>query len=499
VAKRALIRKKEAIEKIRPVVKEAKEAGKAAEKALKELEGTKGIAGTSTAKRAPAKRTTARKAPARKPAAKRATAKKAPAKTSARPSVAKKPARKTARAAKTSAAKKPSRRAKAKKPSLVSSKIFALRVNSVKSAIDQNKKSALKREKKHADSLKKLRKEILKVSKVSTTLNKIETQTKKDLRGFSDKFAQVETVVAANNKSLNELKDLVSKPSTETQGTVEEIKTLIKGKFVDFSSELEIHGSRLGKIEERLERLETPAEEKLKETVSIYSVSETAKPSSNETEITEPKKEETAKDAEAIALPAPPTSEEIALHDTVSGLKERVSGLEERVSTLASSEKVNSVEARIFEKLDSLNDRIGSAQPDGYAKKQVEDLRTKMLELEDKFLSQPDSERARLAEKRIFDELDSVKQQLKEVVESKVVVQPETTTISKKSVDEVAHDIVDLYFREIARLGFKRKLDLEDTVQAYEFVRNKLSAHQTVTPEMIESEIKARKFKKENQ
>ncbi|MBI4053560.1 MAG: hypothetical protein HY394_06010 [Candidatus Diapherotrites archaeon] len=543
MAKRALIRKKVAIENIKPVVKEAVEAGKAAEKALKQLEQTKGVARQPVAKAVP-KRASRRKA-AKKPAirtarpvkasvkraVKRAAAKPRPARAAgkiARPAKARaiKPAVVKPAVAKRPAQKKPVKR---RKPLPVSSKIFAVRVGSVKKTIDANKKAALKREKRQAGSLKKLKKEILKVSKVSTTLNKLETQTKNNLKGFSDKFGEVERVVEANTRSLTEIKALVSRPPEETKGTVEEIKTLIRGKFVDFSSALEVHGIRIGKIESRLDRLEAPVEEKARPTPAVVAearpaVLAEAKPSVNETEITEPKKPEAV--AEAIPLPAPPTSKEIALHDTVNDLKARVSGLEEKVAGLPSNERVDGIEARIFEKLDRLKSELGeasatagsaesvkeirlkvsdleekvSALPADYSSpRQVDDLRRKMLEFEDRFLSQSDDDRAKLTEKRIFDELDIVKQQLKEVIDSKVVVQPETVTIAKKSVDEVAHDIVDLYFREIARLGFKRKLDLEDTVKAYEFVRNKLLAHQTVTPEMIESEIKAQKFKKENQ
>ena len=171
------------------------------------------------------------------------------------------------------------------------------------------------------------------------------------------------------------------------------------------------------------------------------------------------------------------------------------SELGEASATAGSAESVKEIRLKVSD----LEEKVLALPADYSSPRQVEDLRRKMLEFEDRFLSQSDDDRAKLTEKRIFDELDIVKQQLKEVIDSKVVVRPETMTVSKKSVDEVAHDIVDLYFREIARLGFKRKLDLEDTVKAYEFVRNKLSAHQTVTPEMIESEIKAQKFKKEMQ
>lgn len=63
----------------------------------------------------------------------------------------------------------------------------------------------------------------------------------------------------------------------------------------------------------------------------------------------------------------------------------------------------------------------------------------------------------------------------------------------QKNVDELAHGIVGLYFREIARHGFKRSLNLEDTFHAYAFVRKKLVEHKNVSAAEIEQAIKEQK------
>jgi hypothetical protein len=44
------------------------------------------------------------------------------------------------------------------------------------------------------------------------------------------------------------------------------------------------------------------------------------------------------------------------------------------------------------------------------------------------------------------------------------------------SNEEIAHQIVHLYFQEIARLGIKRRLDLDEVVQAYFYTLNRLNA-----------------------
>jgi len=44
----------------------------------------------------------------------------------------------------------------------------------------------------------------------------------------------------------------------------------------------------------------------------------------------------------------------------------------------------------------------------------------------------------------------------------------------KVSKEIVAYNIVKLYFEQIARLGYKRKLDLDAIITAYFYVHNKL-------------------------
>lgn len=45
---------------------------------------------------------------------------------------------------------------------------------------------------------------------------------------------------------------------------------------------------------------------------------------------------------------------------------------------------------------------------------------------------------------------------------------------SEISDEEMAHRIVRLYFEEIARLGFKRKLDLDSIINAYFYTLQRL-------------------------
>ena len=64
----------------------------------------------------------------------------------------------------------------------------------------------------------------------------------------------------------------------------------------------------------------------------------------------------------------------------------------------------------------------------------------------------------------------------------------------KLSDEEVSYRLVHLYFEEIARLGFKRRLDLDSILNAYLYclqrVRNKESELESVKTEVIKEEKK---------
>ena len=60
------------------------------------------------------------------------------------------------------------------------------------------------------------------------------------------------------------------------------------------------------------------------------------------------------------------------------------------------------------------------------------------------------------------------------------------------SDDDLAKYIVEIYFRDIARYSFKRSLNLEDTLNAYDFVRKKISERKQVSVQEIETAIRQR-------
>ena len=49
------------------------------------------------------------------------------------------------------------------------------------------------------------------------------------------------------------------------------------------------------------------------------------------------------------------------------------------------------------------------------------------------------------------------------------------------SDEEIAYRIVELYFEEIARLGFKRKLDLDAIINAYFYTLSRLQSKEKET------------------
>lgn len=374
MAQKRLIERRKTIASLKPIVREAKAAEKAAEKALKAVEGSTGVKVRKTVKRGKTK--------------------------TARAKIVKRKS----------------------KPSPVSKKIFALRINSVDKRLKEQNAKTLNREKKSTESLKKLKSEILKLSKVSTTLNKIETVQKKELKNVFDKVNSLQKGIENTSSQIAELKKEISIPKENVQSNIDEIKTLIRGKFVDFSSALELHGNKIGKIEERLEKIEQSRTTAIQTAPSIGTGTKTA-------------------------------AEEIEEEEDEEEL-----------------------------------DEIAGAKFSGLGKK--------MLDLEKRVLTTSDSqmEKAEILEKKMIEEMDLIKSQLTELAETKGAIK--TIEAPAKSLDETAHDIVKIYFEEIARLGFKRSLDLEDTIRAYEFVRQKLSLHEKVTPEMIEAEITTNKFKK---
>ncbi len=89
------------------------------------------------------------------------------------------------------------------------------------------------------------------------------------------------------------------------------------------------------------------------------------------------------------------------------------------------------------------------------------------------------------AEQETISELEQLKREIRSLNE-KIEEMPAGEGLPR---EQLAHNIVNTYFSEVARIGFKRKLSLEDTVKAYNFVLVKLRDHKAVTPEMIEAEI----------
>lgn len=58
------------------------------------------------------------------------------------------------------------------------------------------------------------------------------------------------------------------------------------------------------------------------------------------------------------------------------------------------------------------------------------------------------------------------------------------------SDEEVAARIVDIYFTEVARLGFKRSLKLDEVINAYYYVLSKLKDKECALKEAMEKVIK---------
>lgn len=58
------------------------------------------------------------------------------------------------------------------------------------------------------------------------------------------------------------------------------------------------------------------------------------------------------------------------------------------------------------------------------------------------------------------------------------------------SNEEVAARIVDVYFKEVARLGFKRSLKLDEVINAYYYTLSKLGDKEKLLKEAMQKVVK---------
>ena len=65
--------------------------------------------------------------------------------------------------------------------------------------------------------------------------------------------------------------------------------------------------------------------------------------------------------------------------------------------------------------------------------------------------------------------------------------------MDKLSDEEVAARIVQVYFKEIARLGYKRTLNLDETINAYYYVLSKLGNKKVLLEEVKKKVIRDEK------
>jgi len=64
--------------------------------------------------------------------------------------------------------------------------------------------------------------------------------------------------------------------------------------------------------------------------------------------------------------------------------------------------------------------------------------------------------------------------------------------------EEIAAHLVEIYFEEVARSGFKRSLDLDAIVNAYLYTLNRLKSKDKVVQEIVEKvKIEEEKLKTE--
>ena len=59
--------------------------------------------------------------------------------------------------------------------------------------------------------------------------------------------------------------------------------------------------------------------------------------------------------------------------------------------------------------------------------------------------------------------------------------------------EEVAARIVGIYFKEIARLGYKRKLTLDEVINSYYYTLARLSKKEQISKEMMEKVVEEEK------
>jgi hypothetical protein len=120
--------------------------------------------------------------------------------------------------------------------------------------------------------------------------------------------------------------------------------------------------------------------------------------------------------------------------------------------------------------------------------------------IEDKLLAMQVShgniERSTNTEKRVSN--------IENVANSETSVKNVDTTINRSTTsnlldsvnvrttdEELAKYLTELYFKEIARHSFKRSLSLDDTLNAYNFVRKRISEHKMIRAQDIEQAIRA--------
>ena len=59
--------------------------------------------------------------------------------------------------------------------------------------------------------------------------------------------------------------------------------------------------------------------------------------------------------------------------------------------------------------------------------------------------------------------------------------------------EEVAARIVEVYFKEIARLGYKRKLSLDEVINSYYYALARLSRKEQVSKELMKKIVEEEK------
>lgn len=74
-------------------------------------------------------------------------------------------------------------------------------------------------------------------------------------------------------------------------------------------------------------------------------------------------------------------------------------------------------------------------------------------------------------------------------LESQIAQTVSTSAVNTKSDQQIAHDLVELYFEEVARLGFKRSLDLDSIINAYYYTLERIK-RRDIELHLVEHEVK---------